>query len=581
METGLNFEINILSLNRGSAAESMFRKCAIEKYVLPNAGIRKMISVDAPISVQQCFRQMKRNQLDEIAAFLLEETDSNCVWPGLFTSKPTITALRKLNKDGLVERMAPVFVSSLKEVLLLQSIEDVELLLELAEKNTPFIVSYYAGDKDSIETAEAQYELILKYGNLLDCGLLACRAVVSSDNIVLGYQLLLPEEVFSLLREDGMQILLMKCLSDLIDCYAAAAVNLYGVITIRDFKKIIHHYEREIAKTGRTGGGNAYIDFFAEHATADDAMQQEKFRKAAAMLLVDADIEHVVYFLNIADKSAYGSSGYFLEEHESEYSNVKDYGLCVVNDEFLIENDEGDWRSYTPILVNQESHIRYFPPSYTEFMAYVDPEYLDPLPAAEKLVEKLCKKHRKELLEGIVATADFFERKKSEPIYIRRLFSNDQTEAVQQAAEEIVQQIRLNIRSSSGQSAVQDVINILQEYRISLKDDKEVNEYLSLAIELNNSGRLWAIKGNIPNEIRSREQLSPQSPLKIVFGPNIQGTNIPAEIQKAIESGKFQGRITEDADEVERASQARKIGRNDPCPCGSGKKYKNCCGRDS
>ena len=22
-----------------------------------------------------------------------------------------------------------------------------------------------------------------------------------------------------------------------------------------------------------------------------------------------------------------------------------------------------------------------------------------------------------------------------------------------------------------------------------------------------------------------------------------------------------------------------KVGRNDPCPCGSGKKYKNCCGR--
>jgi preprotein translocase subunit SecA len=24
--------------------------------------------------------------------------------------------------------------------------------------------------------------------------------------------------------------------------------------------------------------------------------------------------------------------------------------------------------------------------------------------------------------------------------------------------------------------------------------------------------------------------------------------------------------------------QAQKVGRNDPCPCGSGKKYKNCCG---
>jgi len=23
----------------------------------------------------------------------------------------------------------------------------------------------------------------------------------------------------------------------------------------------------------------------------------------------------------------------------------------------------------------------------------------------------------------------------------------------------------------------------------------------------------------------------------------------------------------------------KKVGRNDPCPCGSGKKYKHCCGK--
>jgi SEC-C motif-containing protein len=27
-----------------------------------------------------------------------------------------------------------------------------------------------------------------------------------------------------------------------------------------------------------------------------------------------------------------------------------------------------------------------------------------------------------------------------------------------------------------------------------------------------------------------------------------------------------------------RVNQSPKIGRNDPCPCGSGKKYKKCCG---
>ncbi|MCG2697671.1 SEC-C domain-containing protein [Candidatus Parcubacteria bacterium] len=26
-------------------------------------------------------------------------------------------------------------------------------------------------------------------------------------------------------------------------------------------------------------------------------------------------------------------------------------------------------------------------------------------------------------------------------------------------------------------------------------------------------------------------------------------------------------------------ASGNKVGRNDPCPCGSGKKYKKCCGK--
>ena len=29
----------------------------------------------------------------------------------------------------------------------------------------------------------------------------------------------------------------------------------------------------------------------------------------------------------------------------------------------------------------------------------------------------------------------------------------------------------------------------------------------------------------------------------------------------------------------DRTPDGKKVGRNDPCPCGSGKKYKNCCGK--
>jgi len=40
--------------------------------------------------------------------------------------------------------------------------------------------------------------------------------------------------------------------------------------------------------------------------------------------------------------------------------------------------------------------------------------------------------------------------------------------------------------------------------------------------------------------------------------------------------------VSEAAEAVTKARPVRvgpKVGRNDPCPCGSGKKYKHCCGR--
>jgi len=41
----------------------------------------------------------------------------------------------------------------------------------------------------------------------------------------------------------------------------------------------------------------------------------------------------------------------------------------------------------------------------------------------------------------------------------------------------------------------------------------------------------------------------------------------------------FKAALGKKEDGEEKASQGKKTGRNDPCPCGSGKKYKKCCGR--
>ena len=57
---------------------------------------------------------------------------------------------------------------------------------------------------------------------------------------------------------------------------------------------------------------------------------------------------------------------------------------------------------------------------------------------------------------------------------------------------------------------------------------------------------------------------------------------LKAEIQKTVERKPVTRNVqTNDdkSDSVKKPKKSKKVGRNDPCPCGSGKKYKNCCGK--
>ena len=48
---------------------------------------------------------------------------------------------------------------------------------------------------------------------------------------------------------------------------------------------------------------------------------------------------------------------------------------------------------------------------------------------------------------------------------------------------------------------------------------------------------------------------------------------------KEIDSEEELKKVYKEQKESTRIRKEKKIGRNDPCPCGSGKKYKKCCGR--
>ena len=86
--------------------------------------------------------------------------------------------------------------------------------------------------------------------------------------------------------------------------------------------------------------------------------------------------------------------------------------------------------------------------------------------------------------------------------------------------------------------------------------------------------------------LRPPEERIPQS---ISFGPNIRqaiadGSMNADELRKSILTAELPNEalrlsLLKEIAQAQAEVKPKKVGRNDPCPCGSGKKYKECCGR--
>lgn len=88
---------------------------------------------------------------------------------------------------------------------------------------------------------------------------------------------------------------------------------------------------------------------------------------------------------------------------------------------------------------------------------------------------------------------------------------------------------------------------IVREFlgRFEFNDLKQANEYIQVITKIANTTRIWENRGHTPEELSKMR--------------NQQVDSIPTTQLKVINGGK--------------------VGRNDPCTCGSGKKYKKCCGK--
>ena len=90
---------------------------------------------------------------------------------------------------------------------------------------------------------------------------------------------------------------------------------------------------------------------------------------------------------------------------------------------------------------------------------------------------------------------------------------------------------------------INEVGEAFDHHRIVFPDEVSSIEFFQLFIEASNNQRLWDNKGHTPSEL----------------------SHMTLREQKNVNPSP-------------RVTARVKIGRNDPCPCGSGKKYKKCCG---
>lgn len=154
-------------------------------------------------------------------------------------------------------------------------------------------------------------------------------------------------------------------------------------------------------------------------------------------------------------------------------------------------------------------------------------------------------------------------------------------------AEEVFQGLLYNARCVG--AGFQDLMRHLEKLGIGFRSARDVQKFAELYQEFHNDTRMQCNRGYTPNETAAMQPLEQRIPRSMTFGPNLRGALASGAMNAAeLREGMLAMNLpneelrTSILGEIAAAAgpeKAKKVGRNDPCPCGSGKKFKKCCGR--
>jgi len=142
--------------------------------------------------------------------------------------------------------------------------------------------------------------------------------------------------------------------------------------------------------------------------------------------------------------------------------------------------------------------------------------------------------------------------------YLIRFLRNTQQDLIC-PAEEILDEIVLHLRMDA---KLQDIIDDAQRFGVRFETPEDFRSFLRLLLKLNRHTRRYSLRGHTPAEL-----------------------GLPTEtVETALKQVSYDNDYEDPLEKAAKlftsiATTSGKPARNAPCPCGSGRKYKNCCGK--
>ena len=120
--------------------------------------------------------------------------------------------------------------------------------------------------------------------------------------------------------------------------------------------------------------------------------------------------------------------------------------------------------------------------------------------------------------------------------------------------------------------------------------EEDLREFVSILMDVNNHTRMMINRGWTPMEMREKLPPLPRGKRPTIVPMSSEAARLLGEATGELKNMGFDVDLNQSADEIPTISMpdgisgkiaagTKKVYPNDPCPCGSGKKYKKCCGR--